>query len=1228
MKSIPTLLLALIFSLPFVQAQVTDNFSDGDFTMNPEWFGNTDRFQINTGELQLNDVNYDSPVSSLYTLAPTQGNTTWEFYVRLDFNPSASNYARVYLASDQTDFAGSLNGYFVLIGSTDDLVELRRQTGTSTSVVVAGTPDVIDVSVPEVRVRVTRDAASNWTLEVDYAGGTSYTTVGTGFDDTHTTGTYYGVRCNYTSTRKDKFFFDDFSVNPTFMDNDPPELLSATANSATEVVLTFNEPLDPGSFNTGSFSLNGGVTVTGAMIDPSNPAQVILTVSPMTNLSNYTVSAEVDDLFGNTGNDSANFLFAQGEIADPFDIIINEFMADPTPQVGLPDAEFVEIYNRSNKVIDLDGYGLASGGSPQVLPAYLLLPGEYVVVTDDGNLSGFSALGVTNIVVVGSFAALTNGGDVITLSDDLGTILDEVNYDDTWYQDSNKDDGGWTLERINPDNPCDVSGENWIASTNPFGGTPGAENSVFDNSTGGSSLGVTSATTLSNSQVEVTFSTSPDATEALDPSNYDIDNGIGNPASITAVGANVYVLNLGAPLSGNITYTVTVSDVNDCSGNSLIDPANDSATFALPEPEVLSVIAVYPTQEVVVTFNTPMDASTAGNTSNYNIPGLGNPTSVNIISPTQVELIFTGGLENGTSYELEISGTADLDGTLVVPVSLPFVYYEPVTVETYDIIINEIMPNPSGATGVPAAEFMELYNRSDKIISLENFTFASGTTSSDPFPFVVLGPGEYVIVYEREDGIDFGSFGDTIVLEGNVSMTNDGDDLSLIMPDGTVCDALEYTRAWYQDTDRDDGGFSLERINPSAPCEGASNWRASLDILGATPGAANSVLDDEVDDILPDVSSAFPSDAQTVVVSFTEALDPVAAIDAASYSIDQGITILSANANAPLYNTVTLVLDPSTPLTSSTLYQLTVASTVTDCVGNPFGMLNTVDFALPETPEEGDIIVNEVLFDPIVGGVDFIELYNNSNKIINLGDFTIKNDLVSSSSGSASVETDYLFFPQTYVVLTENPGNILARYTVENPNVMLTNDLPTLSADEGNVTLFVTGTIIDKFTYFEDWHFELLDETKGVSLERLDFDGETNDRNNWHSAAASAGFATPTYLNSQYIANPDAGTEEFVFADDTFSPDNDGNEDVLRLDYAVESNDYVINIKVFDARGRIVRNLVENETLATNGFYQWDGTNDAGEKARIGIYVFWIQLFEPNGLTREIKKTCVLAGQF
>ena len=81
---------------------------------------------------------------------------------------------------------------------------------------------------------------------------------------------------------------------------------------------------------------------------------------------------------------------------------------------------------------------------------------------------------------VSNFPSLNNSSDVLILKDANNVTVDSVNYSDDWYRDEEKNKGGWTLELIDPQNLCSEN-ENWIASENSKGGSPGEQNSVFAN---------------------------------------------------------------------------------------------------------------------------------------------------------------------------------------------------------------------------------------------------------------------------------------------------------------------------------------------------------------------------------------------------------------------------------------------------------------------------------------------------------------------------------------------------------------------------------------------------------------------------------------------------------------------------------------------------------------------------------------------------------------------------
>ncbi len=66
-------------------------------------------------------------------------NTEWRFWIKLSFNTSANNYARIYLVSDQSDLESELNGYFVQVGGPNDSIALFKQTGLEYEKIISST---------------------------------------------------------------------------------------------------------------------------------------------------------------------------------------------------------------------------------------------------------------------------------------------------------------------------------------------------------------------------------------------------------------------------------------------------------------------------------------------------------------------------------------------------------------------------------------------------------------------------------------------------------------------------------------------------------------------------------------------------------------------------------------------------------------------------------------------------------------------------------------------------------------------------------------------------------------------------------------------------------------------------------------------------------------------------------------------------------------------------------
>ena len=227
-------------------------------------------------------------------------------------------------------------------------------------------------------------------------------------------------------------------------------------------------------------------------------------------------------------------------------------------------------------------------------------------------------------------------------------------------------------------------------------------------------------------------------------------------------------------------------------------------------------------------------------------------------------------------------------------------------------------------------------------------------------------------------------------------------------------------------------------IDTKNPCSGFSNWKASIDLSGGTPGRKNSVDALNADVTSPKLLRAYATDNTNIVLVFDEPLNSVAASITSNYTISDGIgTPANATAVSPSFDRVMLQL--STPLTANKIYTVTV-SNITDCIGNVIGSNKTARVGISEVADSLDIVINEILFNPPSNGFDYVEIYNRSNKIINLQQTYIANrNTVGVISSIAQLSAEpYLLFPQDFIVVTENIDWVKNSFITKNPGAFVT----------------------------------------------------------------------------------------------------------------------------------------------------------------------------------------------
>ena len=1123
-------------------AQVSENFSDGNFTENPTWYGDTAFFKISTSSaipdemkpaLQLDGT--DSDTSIIYLPNQLIENTEWKFWLKLSFNTSANNFARVYLVSDAQDLSGSVNGYFLQIGGANDSVGLYKQTQTSEELILQAENLFTGNSTNFFRCKVVRDDVGNWQLFADDDGGSNFTLEGSGFDDTFSTTAYFGLYCKYTSSNATKFYFDDLYIYETGNDTIPPVIESVSVLNQSELLLTFSEEIEPISANNViNYMVSDDIgNPTNATLDAQNPTRVHLTFESffLPGFEYFLQVSNIGDLAGNImEGDTIGFIYFENSPVEPFSILINEIMADVSPPpTGLPEADYVEIYNTTSDTINLVGFKLKprESADPILIPETTLYPDSFLILTGTADTNEFLAFGQ----VVGLPGFSLNNEGTIVLRNPAGELIHSVAYDKSWYQDEDKQEGGWSLEQIDPFHPC--SGKtNWTAAINGNGGTPGSRNSV--DGPWLSYLTVLSVETLDKQAVKIQFSHVMDSLSLTNLNAFTIDQGIGNPEKVylDELIFNYAILEFSSAFDTNKVYHLSLTDtLFNCSGQEFLS----TGTF------------------------------------NVILPSVAKP---------------------------------------------------------YEVVINEIMFDPDPPVGLPEFEFIEVFNTTGQYQDIKNWVLEVGTVQK-PIPHFILEPNGFAIFTVEEAKFLFSLYGPAFGFS-SLGLSNSGAALNLKNENDQIISSVSYSPSWINDPQKEEGGWSLEQIDPFYPCAGEENWSVSTHEKGGTPGSINSV--NASNPLEPIIEKVIATSSASIDVFFNQAMDKNSLQNAAAYSINQGIGNPTAVVlGDEIGKKVLLYFDNN--LVTKTLYTLSVELSFYNCVGVEMVENTEFIFGVHEAPLRDEVVINEILFNPVGDGVDFVEIYNRSDKIINIRDLVL-GDVSIDQFGN--IDTSYknvsnesmLLLMGDFLVLTTDPGIVKEQYDTKNPGGFLKmTSFPSYPNTSGKVVLSnKTGYVIDAMDYDESMHHPLLSIVDGVSLERIHYDRPGKDETNWHSASSESGFATPAYQNSQFSGeNPESG--EVTVDPEIFSPDNDGYNDVLNIHYTFPSPGNTANITIYDGEGRLINYLVQNEILGIEGTVSWDGRTTDNQKANIGIYLIYFEIFDVNGNVKKYKRTAVLAGK-
>lgn len=584
--------VSLFLFLTFIAvSQVSEDFSDGDFSHYPPWTGDISDFKISLSNavpssmhpaLQLDGSDQDT--SYLVVQQTPFEAAEWSFWIKLSFNTSAGNYARLYLASDQANLKGPLNGYFLQIGGQNDSLILFRQTGAYLEPILKGQTAFSGNSTNVFRAKVVYDDEMLWQLFIDPEGGTNFLLDGTQQDILYEPEGYFGLFCKYSASNATKIYFDDMVSSKFLPDTIPPEIIDITFISEHSISLKFSELL------VSSTSLD----ISNYIVTPTlgSPIQVINNSAENLVLEllfedtfqegvNYTLQTfEITDLAGNPlVNPSVDFFYVMPYVIQPYDILINEIMADiDPPPMGLPMASYVELFNGSTQNIPLGSLSikLKESMDPLLFPDHELSFGEYLIITDPDHVYQFQEYG--NVIGLEGFFLYREG--MIQLLNTNGQLIHFLEYEKETYKHVFKQEGGWALEMIDPLNPCLLI-NNWKVSISVDGGTPGSINSVDADNNDPSSI--LEAVCEGDSMVRIKMNYALDFPGAILAENIFIDLGMGSPSKVYPLDSlySRFMLEFDQPFLPERIYNLRMSGISDRRG----DPLSDPETFPFGVPQ-------------------------------------------------------------------------------------------------------------------------------------------------------------------------------------------------------------------------------------------------------------------------------------------------------------------------------------------------------------------------------------------------------------------------------------------------------------------------------------------------------------------------------------------------------------------------------------------------------------------------------------------------------------------
>ncbi len=530
------------------------------------------------------------------------------------------------------------------------------------------------------------------------------------------------------------------------------------------------------------------------------------------------------------------------------------------------------------------------------------------------------------------------------------------------------------------------------------------------------------------------------------------------------------------------------------------------------------------------------------------------------------------------------------------------------------VIINEVMPVPPA--GEP--EWVELYNPGERALELTNWWLTDLRTAVS-LPRFLLPPRGYAVLTRDTAALREARRlpeGTTLVELRLPTLNNTSDAVILRRPDSVLVDSLFYTMRWGR------AGVSLERREPTLPAWAPDNLAPCQAPAGATPGEVNSVTPLPADYAVESLAmSSLTAFSVTVLNAGTAPHGEASVtfwIDAnrdGQYTEDERRLHLQVPELSPGQR---WTKELAAPLLWGELpagwYSIRAA---VELPGDMRRWNDTLQRRFYRSAVSATISINELLYEPLPGGAEFVELVNTGNDTLALEGWKL-HTWRPTQTDTLTIATPLKLGPGELAVIAWDSAIVRSYPWLLGHAGVYIGKASLWLRNSGDVVIVrdPNGVTVDSVPYSPRWHDPAARGGRGLSLEKLHPLLPSTEPSSWSSCGAPEG-ATPGRPNSIAIPVPLQGTVQAAPNPFRIAA---AERHYCLIAYELPFQKATVTVRIFTEEGMPLRTLEHARFSASRGFVRWDGRTDRGEFAPPGVYVVVVEALDLNSGRQSVSK--------